>query len=211
MKKGEGIVLKKEVKAVLFDLDGVLVDSEKAWFHVINDTCRHFGFKPVTKERFEKRFGAPIEDDVKFLFRGRTIKEVEAFYNADFGKRAKYFKLFPQSRIALKKLKNKKVKLGLISNSTTLIVSAILGNFRLKKYFDVVVAMDDVKRGKPAPDMVIKACRLLKVSTKNTILIGDTKNDMIAGKSAGCVTVGYGVKGDYRIDNLEEIGRFIYV
>lgn len=201
---------KREVKAILFDMDGVLVDSEKAWFYVINDTCRHFDFKPVSKREFEKRFGAPIEDDVKFLFKGRTIKEVEAFYNADFGKRAKHVKLFPQSRIALKKLKAKKLKLGLISNSTTLIVSAILGNFRLKKYFDVVVTMDDVKKRKPAPDMALKACRLLKVKPKSTILVGDTKNDMIAGKRAGCITVGYKVKGDYRINNLKEIERFIY-
>lgn len=211
MKKEADIVQKEVVKAVLFDLDGVLVDSEKAWFHVINDTCRHFGFKPVPKREFEKRFGAPIEDDVKYLFRGRTIKEVEAFYNADFGKRAKLVKLFPQSRIALKRLKAKKLKLGLISNSTMLIVSAILGNFRLKKYFDVVVTMDNVKKRKPAPDMALKACRLLKVKPKNTILVGDTRNDMLAGKRAGCVTIGYKVKGDYKINNLAKIERFIYV
>ena len=204
-------MLKKEVKAILFDLDGVLVDSEKAWFRVINDACRHFGFKHVQKEQFEKRFGAPIEDDVKFLFRGRTIKEVEAFYNKDFGRRAKFVKLFPQSKIALKKLRDRKVKLGLISNSTTLIVSAILKRFGLKKYFNAVVTMDDVKKGKPAPDMVLKACKMLKVKPKNTILVGDTKNDMIAGKRAGCVTIGYKVEGDYKIKSLKKIERFIYV
>ena len=166
MKKEEDTVQRKEVKAVLFDLDGVLVDSKKAWFRVINDACRHFGFKHVQKEQFEKRFGAPIEDDVKFLFRGRTIKEVEAFYNSDFGKRAKYVKLFPQSKIVLKKLKNRKVKRELISNTATLIVSAVLRRFGLKKCFNVVVTMDDVKRRKPAPDMVLKACKMLKVKPK---------------------------------------------
>ena len=202
-------MLNYKVKAVLFDLDGVLVDSEKAWFHVINDTCRHFGFKPVQKEQFEKRFGAPIEDDVKFLFRGRTIKEVEAFYNEDFGKRAKFVKLFPQSVQTLNSLKGRGIKLGLISNSTRLIVSAILINFGLKKYFNAVVTMDDVKRRKPAPDMALKACRLLKVKPENTILVGDTKNDIIAGKRAGCITVGYKIKGEYKISRLISITKFL--
>ena len=71
--------------------------------------------------------------------------------------------------------------------------------------------MDDVKRRKPAPDMILKACKMLKVKPKNTILVGDTINDMIAGKRAGCVTMGYKIKGDYTVNNLRKIERFIYV
>ena len=84
-------------------------------------------------------------------------------------------------------------------------------NFKLKKYFGAIITMNDVKKGKPAPDMVLKACKILKVSPKNTILVGDSMNDMIAGKRAGCVTVGYKIKGDYRIERLKEIEKFIYV
>lgn len=203
-------MLKHKIKAVLFDLDGVLVDSKDAWFHVINDTRRYFGLKPISEKKFKKGFGAPIEYDAKVLYNGKPVNVIEEFYNLDFSKRAKHVKLFPQSKITLNKLKNKKIRLGLISNSTTIIVSAILGRFRLKKYFSAIVTMDDVKRRKPAPDMVLKACKMLKVKPKNTILVGDTKNDMIAGKRAGCVTVGYKVKGGYIITNLKEIERFIY-
>ena len=196
---------------ILFDLDGVLVDSKDTWFHVINDTRIYFGLKPISKAVMKKRFGAPIEEDSKALYNGKPVNEIKKFYNSDFRKRAKHVKLFPQSKIALKKLRNRKVKLGLISNSTTLIVSAVLRHFRLKKYFSAIVTMDDVKKGKPAPDMALKACRMLKVKPKNTILVGDTKNDMIAGKRAGCVTVGYKVKGYYKIKSLNEIEKFIYV
>ena len=78
-------------------------------------------------------------------------------------------------------------------------------HYKLKKYFKAIVTVDDVKRGKPAPDMVIKACRILKVNPKNTILIGDSKNDMAAGRRAGCISVGYGINGDYKISSLKEI------
>jgi phosphoglycolate phosphatase len=69
----------------------------------------------------------------------------------------------------------------------------------------------DGKNGNPAPDMALKACKKLRINPKNAILVGDTKADMTAGKRAGCIAVGYMVKGDYRISRLIEIEKFIYV
>ena len=66
-----------EVKAVLFDMDGVLVDSIDAWYFVINDTLNHFGLASISRANFEKRFRASIENDVKTLYIGKSIKEVE--------------------------------------------------------------------------------------------------------------------------------------
>lgn len=209
MKKGEGTVQGKEVKAVLFDLDGVLVDSFEAWLYVFNDTRKDFGLKTVPKKEFAKDFGAPIERDVRKYFKGKTIKEVEKAYNLNFRNRRKYVKLASQSVTALENLRKSKIKIGLITNSTYFITYSILGNFRLKKYFDAVVTMDDIKRRKPAPDMILKACKILKVKPKNTILVGDTKNDMIAGKRAGCITVGYRTKGNYEIKELNSISNFL--
>ena len=65
LRRGEGIVQKKEVKAALFDLDGVLVDSVEAWHHVFNDTLIHFGHQKLSEEEFSKGFGSPIEEDIK--------------------------------------------------------------------------------------------------------------------------------------------------
>src|SRR3989338_1914788 len=164
-------MLKFKVKAVLFDLDGVLIDSLDAWFYVFNDALKQFGFKTITKNQFKKDFGAPIESDVKKYYIGKTEKEVENAYNMNFEKRKEHVKLFPQSVDVLKKLRKQKIKSGLISNSTYLIVTTILKRFNLKKYFDVIVTMDDVKRRKSAPDMILKACKILKTKPQNAILI----------------------------------------
>ncbi|MEK6891752.1 MAG: HAD family hydrolase [Nanoarchaeota archaeon] len=198
-----------EVKAVLFDMDGVLIDSIDAWYFVINDTLKHFGLEPISRAKFEKRFGASIENDVKTLYIGKSIREVEKIYNLEFRKRKQHVKLFPQSKLVLENLRHKKLKIGLLTNSTDKITFSILNHFKLKKYFDVILTMNDVKRRKPAPDMVLKACRKLKVKPKNAILIGDTQNDMLAGKKAGCVTVGYKVDGDCRIEELKEVLKFM--
>ena len=200
---------KREVKAVLFDLDGVLIDSFEAWFRTFNDSLKQFGLRALPKKEFEKEFGGPIERDVKKYFIGKTVKEVENTHNLNFIKWKSNVKLFPQSHSILKKFKQQKMKIGLITNSSQFITSKILNHFKLKKYFDVIVTMDDVKRRKPAPDMILKACKMLKAKPKSTILVGDTKNDMIAGRRAGCITVGYKIRGDYRINELNSITRIL--
>ena len=200
---------KREVKLVLFDLDGVLVDSIDAWHHVFNDTLTYFYLKKVSKREFRKDFGAPIEHDMKKYFKGKTVKEVVSVFVSNFKKSAVHVKLFPQSMYVLKNLKKKNVKTGLITNSTKPIVLTVLNDLKLKEYFNVVVTMDDVRRRKPAPDMVLKACKKLKVSPKNTILIGDTINDILAGKRAGCITIGYKTNSQFRISNLKEILEYV--
>ena len=194
-----------KAKAVLFDLDGVLVNSMKAWFYVINDTLNYFGFKSISFRQFKSRFGASIEHDAETLYNGKPINDIEKAYNKFFGGRRKYVKLSHQAKPVLKDLKRKNIKIGLITNSTKYITLITLEYFKLKKYFDVIVTMNDVRYGKPKPNMVLKACKMLKVNPSNTILVGDTKNDMIAGKRAGCVTVGFKIKGDCRINKLKEI------
>src|SRR3989338_1183489 len=148
-------------------------------------------------------FGSPIEEDAKRLFHGKSVKEIADFYDIRFKARINKVKLFKHTIPALKKLKSEKIKLALLTNSTRYITHLILTHFKLKKYFDAVVAMEDVKHSKPAPDMVLEACRRVKIKPSHSLLVGDTKYDMIAGKKAGCVTVGYKVKGDYRINRLD--------
>jgi beta-phosphoglucomutase-like phosphatase (HAD superfamily) len=71
----------------------------------------------------------------------------------------------------------------------------------------VVVAGDEVKRGKPDAEMVIKACERLKTTPEHVILVGDTESDFMAGKSAGCAVIGVGAEStcDARIENLYEL------
>ncbi len=204
------IVQRKEVKAVLFDLDGVLVDSLDAWYYTYDDIIRHFKVKPIPKKEFKNIFGNTIEANVRRIVK-ITTKEANKLAVKYFNKNKAYVKFFPETKSVLKKLSNSKVKIALITNTPNKILILVLKHHKIKKYFNAIVTIDDVKKGKPAPDMVLKACKLLRVKPENTILVGDTKNDMLAGKRAGCITVGYKTDGDYRINNLQQIEKFIYV
>ena len=209
MKKGEDIVRKREVKAILFDMDGVLVDSIDAWFYTVNDTLQHFHFRKFSFSDFRKNFGTAIEKDAKTIYHGAPVKEIAAYYDKRFKIRISKVRLFKDTIPALKFLREKKIKLALLTNSTRYITNSILTHFNIKKYFDAVVTGEDVRHGKPSPDLVIEACRRIKVRPKDAMLVGDTMNDMLAGKRAGCITIGFKTNGNYRINNLKEISAFL--
>ncbi|MBC7110413.1 MAG: HAD-IA family hydrolase, partial [Archaeoglobi archaeon] len=75
-----------------------------------------------------------------------------------------------------------------------------------EKFFDVIVTGDEVKAGKPHPEIILRACELLGVSPKEVVLVGDTQSDVIAGKSAGCrAVIGVGTEADFKISSLKEL------
>ena len=199
----------KQILAVLFDLDGVLVDSLDAWYYAFCDALKHFGKEKISFEEFKKGFGSPAEEDIKTLFTNVSITELTAYYNLAFKTRCEMVKLNSETIPTLEKIKQMKIKTAIITNSTWPIALTFLENFKIKKYFDKVVTMEDVQNRKPAPDMVLKACAMLGVKPNNAVVVGDTINDMRAGKEAGCTTIGYKTNGDHRIENLNDVINYI--
>ncbi len=196
---------RREVKAILFDLDGVLVDSFDAWHAVFNEAMKLQGKKPIPKGEYRKNFGIPVDQDIKLYFQGKTPMWIQKQKNKLFPKKRHLVRLFPSTVPTLAKVKKLKIRTALISNSTRKIVHSVLGHFRIGRYFDVLVTAEDVRRGKPNPEMVLNACKKLRVNPSQAILVGDTQNDMIAGRRAGCIAVGYKTKGMYTITKLSSI------
>ncbi len=142
-------------------------------------------------------------------FKKQSIDELATYYTSNFPKFRDHLKIFPETKSVLGKLKQNSLKVGLVTNTFSQSTKEILAHFNLIDYFDTIVSGDDVKRGKPEPDLMIEACRRMKVPIKDTILVGDTKNDMVAGKRAGCFTIGFKIDGDARIENLNEVLKFV--
>ncbi|MBW2976173.1 HAD family hydrolase [Candidatus Woesearchaeota archaeon] len=196
---------KAKLNAVLFDLDGVLIDSFDAWHSVFNHVRSDLKLKTISKEEFRKNvWGGSIQADAKNYFKGRDIKELEKSYRELISGYAGKTKLLPDAENVLKKIKNKNIKIGLVTNTFRKPVLDTLKFHKIGKYFDAVVSFDDVERAKPYPDAVIKLCEKLNVAPEEAILIGDTKNDYKAGKAAGCFVVGLNTEGDLRISTLKD-------
>ncbi len=196
---------KERIKAILFDLDGVLIDSYLAWYHQFNDTLKYFGHKPISEKVFRKHWGQSTEDDVRIFMPERTVDEVRKYFENHYHEYMDYLQINNETKNVLRKLAKMKLKIGCVTNSHRNIVKKILVNKRINNFFQILITADDVKRPKPAPDMLLKACRRLRVLPQETIFVGDTKTDIKAGNNAGCLVIGYRTKADMMAQNLEEI------
>jgi len=191
-----------EVRAILFDMDGVLVDSFDSWWVAYNKTLERFRKGRTSREEFRKKYwGEDLKSNLKkFGLGSEAVEYCKAQYANSIGE----IELFPEARKVLELLK-RKFKLGLVTNTPEATVRKILKNLDIGGYFDVVITGDDVERGKPDPEMLIKACKLLNLDPGEVAIVGDTKMDVLAGRSAGCKVVGLHVDGDFKIGNLWEL------
>ncbi|MBM4407229.1 MAG: HAD family phosphatase [Chloroflexi bacterium] len=181
-------------EAVIFDLDGVLVDSEIWWDEVRQAFARDHG-RPWTLEDRASVMGAnsrqwsatmaerlhlalaPVE--IK-----RTIVErmVERWRNAP---------LIPTIRHADEVVRRlaKRWPLGLASSAHRDVIEAALAATELEGAFRTVVSSDEVARGKPAPDVYLEAARRLAVDPARCVVVEDSLNGVLAGKAAGMTVV----------------------
>ena len=179
------------IKAVLFDLDGVLIDSLKTNYLAYNSTLKRFGKKKLDLKKYQDVFWGPhIDDCIKISFGNLTKKMKKKIADHYHKKRlefTKFTRIYKNVMAILKKLK-KKFKLGLVTSTVTFVTHKTLEYFDIKKYFDVIVCGDEAKP-KPAPDAIFRACNELKIIPEEAIYIGDNFQDVEAGKKAKCFTV----------------------
>jgi len=197
-------------KVILFDLDGVLVDTYKVWFRLFNKTLKHFGYKTIPLKVFAQNWGKSTEEDVRIFMPKVKLKDVKRYFSINFPKFTKYMKVNPEAKIILSKLKKMGLKVGCITNSHRDITQLEIKIAGLKNFFDAVITADDVKRPKPEPDMLFKVCKRLRVKVNEVIFIGDTQTDLKTAEKAGCIFIGYRIQSKLRIKKLSEIIPLIH-
>ncbi len=195
-----------DVSAVLFDMDGTLVDSIPAWHKTFNQSLVSQGRNPVSYDYFcEEILGESTEEDITRFFPDLTSRELIGLYDKFFPKNIEAVEIFPESRQILAMLRSKGIKTGLVTNTPRELMNMTLETVGLKNTFDVMLGGDDVRAGKPDPEMINKCLELLGVPKENAILVGDTASDMKAGSNAGVKTIGLKIGGDFRVESLPEL------
>lgn len=194
-----------KIRAILFDLDGVLVDTYKVWYKLFNQTLKHFGYKPINLKTFAQNWGQSTEEDVRIFMPDVKINDVVEYFSNNFLKFIKYMKINQGARNILKNLKKSGLKIACITNSHRDITRFEIKKSNLEEFFDVVITADDVKKPKPDPEMLFKACKKLRVKIDEVIFIGDTPTDLKTAKSSQCLFIGYKMKNTLHIKNLSEL------
>ncbi len=194
------------VRAVLFDMDGVLLDSFEAWLATVRDACLHFGTPPVERDVFERVFGAGSDTDVATFLKGATPQAVDRFYHAAFPKYIPLIRAVPEAPKVLRALKLVGIRTACVTNTTRPLAKTLLERNGLLGDLETLVTADDVPRPKPAPDMVVKALADLGTPAPEGLMVGDTIYDIEAARSALCRVAGVRRDGGtFRIERLDEI------
>lgn len=185
--------------ALLFDLDGVLVDTYEVWYHLLNDVARRLGFPAVDRELYRACWGQGIEEDVRRFYPGRSIPEINGWYEKHYGDHLEHLKVMEGAATSLAGWARPK---AVVTNSPTAIGSRALEIGKLRPFFQTVVGCDQVPRSKPAPDGVLLACEKLGVSPSRALMIGDSRYDEGAAKAAGVPFIWFKSFKELRVPGL---------
>jgi len=188
-------------KLVIFDLDGTLIDSIEGWIKAFQQSFERFGIKIGRKELTEL-FGKSDIDIVKALVKNPEKRErvLKYLYQLKKGDELlKEFRLHKNAKRVLRKLKEKGYIIALATGNRKDFCSKVLRHFGLTDFFDIIVTVDDVRKGKPEPEMLIKCLNQAKVGKDEAIYICDSLPDVLASRKAGikCFLVSWGaLKGN---------------
>lgn len=191
------------LRAVLFDLDGVLVDSYEVWWSLMHQGTRELGYPELARSDFERMWGQGIEKDVEHCFPRHGVPEIESYYEAHFLDHARHLRFDPEAARVLAALAAAGLGTALVTNTPAPLAREVLARGALA--LDHVVGGTDVPRAKPAPDMVQRACGLLGVEPGEAVVVGDTATDAGAAAAAGVRFVGVRHPGEPRIESLAEL------
>jgi phosphoglycolate phosphatase len=207
------------LKAVLFDLDGTLIDSRKDIASAANVTRRHYGLPALPDETIGNYVGNGImvllEKSIESSDPHR-LKEAHQIFKAHYRDHAvDATVVFPGAFDLLGMLKKKNVKMGVVSNKPQEFTDLILKKLGLSDYFEVSFGPEATVNKKPHPEPLLTALERMGAKPSEGVMIGDSAVDIEAARAAkmlvGVLTHGYGSREtlsvadpDWMVDSLAE-------
>lgn len=179
------------IKAILFDMDGVLIDAKDWHYEALNSALAVFGMKISRVDHLTTFDGLPTRTKLEFLSQDRGlprqlhefINELKQIYTQEMVM-TRCRPLFTHER-ALSQLKLDGYKLGVCSNSVRKSVDLMMEKAHLSQYLDLSFSNEDVSQGKPNPEMYLKAMQSLALTPEECLIVEDNENGIKAAREAG--------------------------
>jgi len=175
-------------RAVLFDLDGTLIDSYDAITASVNEVRRSRNLQPLEVAQVRPKVGRGVESLLKSTVEG-TVLSVDIPVYKDHHAIAciEQTRLLPGAFELVLSLKRMGIPVGICSNKPKPFTLLILNALDLAQTFDVVCGPEDAPNPKPDPGMLKEAVKRLAVAPEEALYVGDMAVDVMAGRAAGCL------------------------
>ena len=190
------------IKALLCDMDGVLIDAKDWHYDALNRALSHFGYGISRESHLSTFDGLPTRQKLKMLSKSRGLPVgLHEFLNAlkqGYTLEISYQRCKPafNHQYALSKLKSEGMKIAVCSNSVRGSVEAMMKLSALDPYLDLMVSNEDVTRGKPDPEMYLKAMEVLGVKPHEALILEDNDHGIEAALASGGHLMKIGVPDD---------------
>jgi len=195
-----------EIKAVIFDMDGVLIDAKDWHYEALNKSLSFFGHEISRYDHLITFDGLPTSKKLEMLSlegglpRGlhKLINNLKQKYTIEMV----YTKCRPVffHQYALSRLKAEGYKLAVCSNSVKQTIDLMMERADLMKYLDFFLSNQDVKKSKPDPEIYLKAMERLHLAPENCLILEDNENGIQAAKASGAHLL--------EIGNIDEVNYF---
>ena len=190
-------------KAIIFDMDGVMIDSEPLWKLAIIKVMKSYGYD-FTIQKCNETKGMRVDEvtaywknkltanfDSKLIAKEIVDEVISLIYEEG--------KPMVGLNSVLEKAKEKKIKIGLATSSSHQIIDAVLKKLDVKEYFDAIQSAETEKYGKPHPQVFITTANKLGIEPINCLVIEDSLNGVIAAKAAKMKVIAIPEKKEFNL------------
>lgn len=198
------------IRAIIFDMDGVLIDAKEWHYEALNKALEMFGYV-ITREEHETTFdGLPTKKKLEML---SVCKGLPEYLHELISVKKQQFTIqiaeercfpIPQKERLLKELKHRGYKLAVASNSIRHTVRVMMEKAHLAKYLDLQLSNEDVAQAKPHPEIYLKAIHTLGCVPAECLVVEDNENGIKAATASGAYVMPVKGVDEVTIERIEE-------
>lgn len=204
------------MKAVIFDMDGVIIDSEPIHNRLMLATFSHFGI-PFDPQDFNQYVGTSnsflFTKLIKLHNLPLSLKEIETYHDRHLLKALKEEAIDPVCGIEplLRELKARKIPAAIASSSPLALIKVIVAKFGFEEYFVDLISGEDLPQSKPDPAIYLRSAKNLGIDPADCLVIEDARNGVIAAKAAGmtCIGIINPTSGDQDLSQADRVVKTI--
>lgn len=196
------------IKAVIFDMDGVLIEAKDWHYDALNRALQLFGFEINRYQHLTTYDGLPTSKKLEMLSMESTLpRELHKFINEmkqEYTMEIVHAKCRPSfvHEFALSRLKGMDYKLAVASNSIRKTVEVMMEKAKLSPYLDLMLSNEDVSQAKPHPEIYTKAINHFGLDPKECLIVEDNDNGIRAATAAGAHVLPVTEVSDVNIENI---------